>query len=407
LHYLVTRPNRLVSKDELLDAVWPETTVSDAVVRVAIRELREVLGDAAQAPRYITTVQRRGYRFVAPVDLQPPTGQPSSTPVVPLPATLALPSISEANSTEADLQRIHVNVAVVLPQEDIDPHGLVNLLETLNGFIEAWGFELEGNTEPIRESFFQFLSFRSKRRYTADEVTTLQETAFTALQQGVHPVGDHTVSAPIAEAAFKLIEALKPFEQGAIRLGSLLVLKVISEGKSSLHVTTLSPAWVQWFDEHPELLHDPATWHTLISPSLMQTPLRSPSYDVFLCHNSHDKPVVKDIAAQLQQRGLRPWLDEWGLRAGDNWLDVLDQQISQIPVAAVFIGPYGEGPWQTQEWHAFLHRYVEKGCRVIPVILPGYQGPPQLPVFLQAFHCVDFRQTSPTPLDALVRGIHG
>ena len=36
LHYLVTHPERLVTKDELLDAVWPETAVSDVVVRIAI-----------------------------------------------------------------------------------------------------------------------------------------------------------------------------------------------------------------------------------------------------------------------------------------------------------------------------------------------------------------------------------
>ena len=67
LHYLVTHPDRLVTKDELLDAVWPETAVSDAVVRVAIGALRKVLGDTAQTPRYIATVPRRGYRFLAPV----------------------------------------------------------------------------------------------------------------------------------------------------------------------------------------------------------------------------------------------------------------------------------------------------------------------------------------------------
>jgi DNA-binding winged helix-turn-helix (wHTH) protein len=38
LHYLVTHPDRLVSKDTLLDAVWPETAISDAVVRIAIGE---------------------------------------------------------------------------------------------------------------------------------------------------------------------------------------------------------------------------------------------------------------------------------------------------------------------------------------------------------------------------------
>ena len=67
LHYLVTHADRLVTKDTLLDAVWPETAIGDVVVRVAIGELRRVLGDTAQAPRLIATVHRRGYRFVARV----------------------------------------------------------------------------------------------------------------------------------------------------------------------------------------------------------------------------------------------------------------------------------------------------------------------------------------------------
>jgi DNA-binding winged helix-turn-helix (wHTH) protein len=50
LHYLVTHPDRLVSKDTLLDAVWPETAISHTVVRIAIGDLRRALGDTAQAP---------------------------------------------------------------------------------------------------------------------------------------------------------------------------------------------------------------------------------------------------------------------------------------------------------------------------------------------------------------------
>src|SRR6266508_2306470 len=81
LHYLVTHPDRLVTKDTLLDAVWPETAVSDVVVRIAIGELRRALGDTAQASRYIATVHRRGYRFVASVvehaeAVPGPTGAP-------------------------------------------------------------------------------------------------------------------------------------------------------------------------------------------------------------------------------------------------------------------------------------------------------------------------------------------
>jgi DNA-binding winged helix-turn-helix (wHTH) protein len=67
LHYLVTHPGRLVTKDELLDAVWPETHVADGVLKVRMRELRAALADDAVAPRFIETVHRRGYRFIAEV----------------------------------------------------------------------------------------------------------------------------------------------------------------------------------------------------------------------------------------------------------------------------------------------------------------------------------------------------
>jgi class 3 adenylate cyclase len=73
-----------VTKDTLLDAVWPETAVSEAVVRIAIGEVRRALGDTAQAPRFIATVHRRGYRFVAPVA--------AHTEEVPGPAALVTPA---------------------------------------------------------------------------------------------------------------------------------------------------------------------------------------------------------------------------------------------------------------------------------------------------------------------------
>src|SRR5262250_2924010 len=83
LHYLVTHPDRLVTKDTLLDAVWPETAVSDTVVRIAIGELRKALGDTVQAPRFIATVLRRGYRFIAPVVEHTEEGPGPAGPVPP------------------------------------------------------------------------------------------------------------------------------------------------------------------------------------------------------------------------------------------------------------------------------------------------------------------------------------
>src|SRR5262249_12699939 len=67
LDYLLRRPGQLITKEELLDAVWPGTFVGDAVLKVAIRQIREALDDDSKSPRYIDTAHRRGYRFIAPV----------------------------------------------------------------------------------------------------------------------------------------------------------------------------------------------------------------------------------------------------------------------------------------------------------------------------------------------------
>src|SRR5262245_31092808 len=65
LQLLVEQAGRLVTKSALLDAVWPDTTVSDAAaLTVCIGALRRELGDDPRAPRFIETVSRRGYRFI-------------------------------------------------------------------------------------------------------------------------------------------------------------------------------------------------------------------------------------------------------------------------------------------------------------------------------------------------------
>jgi DNA-binding winged helix-turn-helix (wHTH) protein/predicted ATPase len=67
LRHLVDRPGQLVTKRQLLEAVWPGTFVGDAVLKVTIRQLRESLNDDADSPRYIETSHRRGYRFIGPI----------------------------------------------------------------------------------------------------------------------------------------------------------------------------------------------------------------------------------------------------------------------------------------------------------------------------------------------------
>lgn len=67
LAFLVEHQGRLISQDELLDAVWPNTTVEPQAVKKHIAALRSALGDDPKAPRFIETANKKGYRFIAPV----------------------------------------------------------------------------------------------------------------------------------------------------------------------------------------------------------------------------------------------------------------------------------------------------------------------------------------------------
>jgi pimeloyl-ACP methyl ester carboxylesterase/DNA-binding winged helix-turn-helix (wHTH) protein len=75
---LVENAGRLVTKQELLDAVWPETTVEENNLNHNVSVLRKALGEKATSQQYIETVPRVGYRFAAPVETAVPQGVPST-----------------------------------------------------------------------------------------------------------------------------------------------------------------------------------------------------------------------------------------------------------------------------------------------------------------------------------------
>jgi len=90
LECLVENHGQLVTKDVLLDRVWPATVVGDAVLKVCVREIRKALRDRVSAPRFVATVHRRGYRFIAgvtDVDPRPERDAASRSPAGPGPAS--------------------------------------------------------------------------------------------------------------------------------------------------------------------------------------------------------------------------------------------------------------------------------------------------------------------------------
>ena len=90
LHALVSQPDRVLSHDELLNKVWGVEHLSSSSLKQAISEIRKALDDDSSNPRYIQTVPRRGYRFVAEVEavhVDPaPTAHPEPAPGATSPA---------------------------------------------------------------------------------------------------------------------------------------------------------------------------------------------------------------------------------------------------------------------------------------------------------------------------------
>lgn len=129
-------------------------------------------------------------------------------------------------------------------------------------------------------------------------------------------------------------------------------------------------------------------------------------YDVFLSYNKKDRDRVIVIGEKLKDFGVAPWFDEWDLRPGLPWKSLLEKDVPNIKSAAIFISEVGIGRWQRREIEIFLDEFVNRGCPVIPVLLPNTPDP-ELSPFLRTMTWVDFRRADPNPMERLIWGITG
>ncbi len=168
LVYLIEKRGRVVEKQEIFDAVWKETFVTDNALMRAVKEIRRELGDDAAAPRYVKTVHKRGYQFIAEVAEQ--AEMPESKPT--------------ADKTEAAEMKISENESKIEspkirnPKSEIrNPKWLRAALPVVILFaaviLAAW-FLGKRNTEQIKSIAvlpFQIESGSADIEYLSDGIT--------------------------------------------------------------------------------------------------------------------------------------------------------------------------------------------------------------------------------------------
>ena len=96
LGVLLSRPNEVVTREEFRHALWPQDVFVDfdRAISSAIKRLRDTLGDPAENPVFIETIERRGYRWIAPTSIAPTSEVPTSSTVM-LPASDAREPVLE------------------------------------------------------------------------------------------------------------------------------------------------------------------------------------------------------------------------------------------------------------------------------------------------------------------------
>jgi predicted ATPase/DNA-binding winged helix-turn-helix (wHTH) protein len=121
LCYLVSHPNRLLTKRELLDAVWPGIYVTEGEVKHYILALRKALDDDCRQPRFIETVHGRGYRFIGDIKIvagsrsqhnapRPPAHRQAAPPI-------RIPSHDRTIGRDVELKRLHQSLVKALAGE--------------------------------------------------------------------------------------------------------------------------------------------------------------------------------------------------------------------------------------------------------------------------------------------------
>src|SRR5271157_3411990 len=127
LKYLVEHAGQVVSQNELLDALWPDTFVQPEVLKTHIRGVRSTLGDSAKNRRFIETLPGRGYRFIAPVS--DPSAEAKLTPELPSRRLVGRnPALAELRKCLARSLQDHREIVFVTGEPGIGKTALVDEL---------------------------------------------------------------------------------------------------------------------------------------------------------------------------------------------------------------------------------------------------------------------------------------
>jgi TolB-like protein/Flp pilus assembly protein TadD len=232
LRHLLENPDRLISHDELIEKIWQGRIVSDSAVSARISAARSAIGDDGARQSMIKTVPRRGFQFVAEVEVLPEgsqTPQPSQLPEKPSIAVLALENLSGdpeqeyfsdgiAEDITAALSRFQ-ELFVIARNSSFTYKGLTVTTKQVADDLGV-KYILEGSVRRARDKVrvtVQLIDAQTDRNIWADHYDRGLDDIFAVqdeiTRQVVAAVAPETLNAEIAHATVKLDVDLTDWER--------------------------------------------------------------------------------------------------------------------------------------------------------------------------------------------------
>jgi hypothetical protein len=135
-------------------------------------------------------------------------------------------------------------------------------------------------------------------------------------------------------------------------------------------------------------------------------------FDAFICYSSLDRRIVLTLYRELTDQGILCWFDEEWTSGGTPVAGQLEHIIDSVPNVILACGPSSMGPWQEQEYYAFLNRALSRRpesrpLSLFPVLLPGTSGIQDLPTFARTYPVTDLRRESSQEMNRLIQWMYG
>lgn len=165
---------------------------------------------------------------------------------------------------DASSEKVEADVFIGLPQEEIDLFTIERIQNATGDFMEAMGFELETQDEPVFGSFFQRLKYLLKGE-VKQEASEIYQKGKVALEAKFIDLPSAEATDKLASAAAGLITSLSGVSDAAIRCGSILLVKVTKDGVPKIVTETVSPELAALLNKNPALLQNPSIVFDLIS----------------------------------------------------------------------------------------------------------------------------------------------